>query len=254
MATVDRCLATQQIMAVEKVSRALAHAETIPEIKEIRDKAEAVRKYAQSAALGLQAQNHAAEVKLRAERKAGSLLAKLNLRGGDRKSINQRDCLKLDDLGVSQNQSTRWQLQSRLPEDEFEDYIRTTREAGLEIASAVVLRLARQATLRRQVNGDNAAPAIVKMKQSCAQPDCHQNRRFNTGLDESLNELSHHRELLNQLLEPLYTNQSDADLLPAQRRVLGHILREMETLIHDMRRFSPNDSIDHFRGKQRFAN
>lgn len=37
-------------------------------------KSEAARKYAQSAGMGLDIQNHAAEVKLLAERKAGELL------------------------------------------------------------------------------------------------------------------------------------------------------------------------------------
>ena len=40
--------------------------------------AEAARTYARAAKLGLDAQNHAAEVKIRAERKAGDLLRQLD--------------------------------------------------------------------------------------------------------------------------------------------------------------------------------
>jgi hypothetical protein len=237
MATVTPFAATQQLTIVQNASRELERAQTIGEITEIRDKAEAVRKYAQSAALGLDAQNHAAEVKLRAERKAGRLLASLNLRGGDRKSINQRDGLKLDDLGISQNQSTRWQLQSRLPEDEFEEYLKSTRDAGLEIATAVVLRLARQATFRRKINGGSDAPIPLKneSKHCSASPQPPRNRA-NSSLDDGLSELSHHRNLLKQILEPLYATEEGAELLPAQRRVLGHILREMESILVEMRR------------------
>ena len=60
----------RHVVLLEDAGRALAEAKTIDEIKTIRDKAEAVRQYARSASLGLQIQNYAAEVKLRAERKA----------------------------------------------------------------------------------------------------------------------------------------------------------------------------------------
>jgi hypothetical protein len=40
-------------------------ANTIEEVKTIRDKAEAARKYAQCAMLGLETQNHCAEIKLK---------------------------------------------------------------------------------------------------------------------------------------------------------------------------------------------
>ena len=58
------------MVALDAATQALARAETLAEIKLIRDKAEAVRSYARNAALGLDAQNYGAEVKLRAERKA----------------------------------------------------------------------------------------------------------------------------------------------------------------------------------------
>jgi hypothetical protein len=253
MATLTPFAAAQQLTIVQNASRELERAQTIGEIKEIRDKAEAVRKYAQSAALGLDAQNHAAEVKLRAERKAGRLLASLNLRGGDRKSINQRDCLKLDDLGISQNQSTRWQLQSRLPDDEFEDYLRSTREAGLEIATAVVLRLARQATLRRKTNGGSDPHVVARAEKKQCLPTPPQARsRINSNLDDGLSELSHHRNLLKQILEPLYATEESVELLPAQRRVLGHILREMESILVEMRRVVADRHDCHCQQARRF--
>jgi hypothetical protein len=40
----------------------------------------------------------------------------MGLRRGDRKSIDQSDCLKLVDLGIRYNQSTRWQLEATLAE------------------------------------------------------------------------------------------------------------------------------------------
>ena len=57
-----------ELALLDQAGQALSEARSLDEIKTVRDKAEAVRKYAQSASLGLDVQNRAAEVKLRAER------------------------------------------------------------------------------------------------------------------------------------------------------------------------------------------
>src|SRR4029079_886204 len=105
----------QELTLLDEARQALEDVSSFDQIKDIRSKAEAVRKYAQSASLGLDIQNKAAEVKLRAERRAGKLLAQLLLRGGDRRSKSRHNRLKLDDLGISRNQSTRWQIQAKVP-------------------------------------------------------------------------------------------------------------------------------------------
>lgn len=229
---------SSELVAIENASRALAQAKTIGEIKEIRDKAEAVRKYAQSAALGLKAQNHAAEVKLRAERKAGQLLSRLPLRGGDRKSINHADCMKLEDLGVSQNQSTRWQLQARLPEHEFEEYLRSTRDSEREISTTGIMRLVRQLS----TNGSDKSRTVIDAANGkvVGSSNGHSRNVFDsphTRVLDCLDDLGEHRNLLSQVLEPLYTGKEN-DLVPAQRRVLGHILKEMQILIEDLQQMA----------------
>jgi len=62
---------------LETACRLLAEARTLDEVKAIADLAEAARVYARQARLGLEAQNDAAEIRLRAERRAGELLATL---------------------------------------------------------------------------------------------------------------------------------------------------------------------------------
>ena len=59
--------------------------------------------------MGLEMQNNATEIKLRAERRAGEMLRPKKLHGGDRKSSGRDVSLKLSNLGVSQKQSSRWQ-------------------------------------------------------------------------------------------------------------------------------------------------
>ena len=54
--------ASRQLAALEHAQRVLAEVSTFEDIKGIRDKAEAVRRYAASAELGLALQNKAAEL------------------------------------------------------------------------------------------------------------------------------------------------------------------------------------------------
>lgn len=68
---------TNPLAKLDKATHLLAEAKTLDEIKNIMDVAEAARTYARAAKLGLEAYNHAAEVKVRAERKAGEFLKRL---------------------------------------------------------------------------------------------------------------------------------------------------------------------------------
>ena len=87
-------------------------------------------------------QNQAAEVRLLAERRAGEVLREMSLRGGDRKS-NRRNGTRLEDFGISQQESCRWQREASLPEEDFQEYVRLTKEWGKELTSSELLRLAR---------------------------------------------------------------------------------------------------------------
>ena len=75
----------------------------------------------------LQIQLQAAELKIRAERRAGSLLAGLGLHGGDHKSSRRGKRITLESLGIDSNQSARWQLEAALPDAVFERYVAAAR-------------------------------------------------------------------------------------------------------------------------------
>lgn len=139
-----------EIVLVDGARKALAQAKTIDEIKDVRDKAEAIRKYVKQAGYSLEAQNDAAEIKLRAERKAGETIqqmqenGQLATRGGDQKTKSHDVTLNLSDLGLHKMQSRRWQLAAAIPDERFEQHVAEVRDAGKELTSAGVLRLARQ--------------------------------------------------------------------------------------------------------------
>ena len=77
---------TDHTLLLKKAMTALAKANTLPEILEIRNQSETIRQHIKRIGESLDLQNSAAEIKLRAERKAGETLAKTLKRGGDPKS------------------------------------------------------------------------------------------------------------------------------------------------------------------------
>jgi DNA modification methylase len=121
--------------ALAKLDKAvfmLAEAKTLDEVKSIMDVAEAARVYARAAKLGLEAYNHAAEVKTRAERKAGEMLAQLERgAGGDqiRQPVQFASEYKqvLDDLDIGYKSAERWQQVAQMPDDQFEKHLEDMR-------------------------------------------------------------------------------------------------------------------------------
>ena len=113
-----------------EAKRALSVAVNIDEVKDIRDKAEAMRLYA------LQAKDRvlidqATEIRMRAERRAGELLRDLEKNKGARGSGSNQHELRshdattprLADLGLNKSQSSRWQQLAGIARDDFEDLV-----------------------------------------------------------------------------------------------------------------------------------
>jgi len=141
-------MAAYALAKVEAAYKALAEARTVDELKHIRNQAEAIRYAAKQAQMGIEMINDAAELKLRAERQAGELLAGMEKAkgGGDTSTGNRVQPVQepptLSDLGVEKWQAARWQQISEMPQDNFEQYIAETRSEQAEVTTAGVLRLA----------------------------------------------------------------------------------------------------------------
>jgi ParB family chromosome partitioning protein len=133
------------ISKLSTARKALASARTLDDILQIRDSAEAVRVYAKAAKEGLEAQNFASEIKIRAERKAGELLAGMEMQNGSRgagKKVESQGATPLSDLGVNKSQSSRWQKEATVSDDEFERHVTECNDEQKELTQSSVLKLA----------------------------------------------------------------------------------------------------------------
>jgi len=134
---------SNEIMHLDRAKRELALANSIDEVKEIHDRAEALRNYAKAADLSLEMQNLCAELRLRAERKAGELL-KEEIKPGNPQLSSDSTIGKiknLSDFGLSRYNSSTWQKIASIPEPEFENFLTEQKENKEEITTASALRL-----------------------------------------------------------------------------------------------------------------
>jgi hypothetical protein len=157
----------------------------------------------------------------------------MTLRGGDRRSKNHNERLKLNDLGISRNQSTRWQMQARLPENVFRQHIRETCEAGKELTSARLMRLAKRWDESVEVNGAVNGKSAHGVNKNGGPPAAGRRAgddRLSNPMDEIVSELRNHHQLLDNVLRPIYSGEATT-LAAAERRVLRYLLLETQQLL-----------------------
>lgn len=136
---------------------ALMVAKSIDEVKEVRDKMEALRLYLKQQGESLEMQNACAEIKLRAERRAGEILKEMpkNEGGGNGSNQYERratgnkmlpvadDTPTLSDIGLTKTQSSRFQSIASIPSEIFEARIIETKAKNFELTSAEMLKVAK---------------------------------------------------------------------------------------------------------------
>jgi hypothetical protein len=112
-----------ELIRYDAMCRAIDSAHKVDEVKDIRDKAVALEHYARQAQ-NTDAERRACEIRLRAERKAGQLLAKMPKHNGGRPSKTaapEAAVLEtLKDLGISDKQSSQWQKLGKVPQRQFD--------------------------------------------------------------------------------------------------------------------------------------
>lgn len=137
------------LIRYDTARRALAAAHRVDEVKAIRDKAEAVRVYAKQAG-DFELQNQAAEIRIRAERRAGELLVDMQT-SGERQAKERGRPAKvsspttLPKLGITRDQSSKWQRLARMIDDAtFDKAVAEAKEKDGELTTAGLLRAVRE--------------------------------------------------------------------------------------------------------------
>lgn len=171
----DVIVADGALAKLDNATRALAEAKTVDEIKHVMDLAEAARLYARKAQLGLEAQNHAAEIYLDGSRKAGELLARLERsaisHGGSRRPTLDAEPSEyravLEDTGTTRQDANRWQQIASLPAEVYEGWKDATKSARHELTTAGALKV-----VKEQVRKDAKAQRESEARQALdAWPD-----------------------------------------------------------------------------------
>ena len=119
-----------QMIRYEAARQAIAEYKTVDEVKDFRDKALAIEAYAKQAN-DYELERDAAIARVRAERRCGELLADMEKAKGAAEAGTNRGTTRsydatssqprsLSDLGITKDQSSKWQRLAAVPEAEFE--------------------------------------------------------------------------------------------------------------------------------------
>jgi len=145
---------TDYLVKWDKAKQAIIEAHSVDELRKIRDKAEAYRYALKLAGEAPEVVRKAEEIKVRAERRAGELLRENPPKEGRPKKLSTDAIVSptLLELGVTPDESHRWQRIAEIPEERFEQYI----ASADEITTAGALRVAKdvQRENQRQENAE----------------------------------------------------------------------------------------------------
>jgi len=160
---------SRDLVLLTKAQRALAEASTIDDVRDLRDRAAAVKTYVQKARLGKHLVIDAAALRIRAERRLGQMLQETplaNSASGNQHTGSSDECpadaVLLKDLGITKNESSRSQRIAEVPDVAFEQYLADCVHAEREPTFARLLRLARADAQPAEKGEDDRQTARAK--------------------------------------------------------------------------------------------
>jgi site-specific DNA-methyltransferase (adenine-specific) len=159
----------REILSVEEAVRQLEICRDLNEIRDIRDKAEALRLYLRKSESSLKAQNEAAQIAIEAKCRIGEVSRELDKNTGGRpKNISTKTSISkiqvLADAGISRLEASICETMAALPKEQRRAAIKETKEAGRELTSKAIYQAGRK---HKQ---DEAKKTEAKAKGSRPQP------------------------------------------------------------------------------------
>jgi N6-adenosine-specific RNA methylase IME4 len=142
LATLDP--STGRILApVDVVGRILAESTSVGQVKDLRDRAQALTAYARRRGESLASQNYYAEIKLRLERGIGNMTAEIpRERGFAHSAHDGHNDTPLQEAAIEHHLQRRCEQIAYIPVEKFDQYIEGQRETG-EVTTAGALAIAR---------------------------------------------------------------------------------------------------------------
>src|ERR1700722_17379718 len=136
------------LATLDRARLMLAEARTLPDLKKIRDIAEAAKAYARAEKMGIEAQNYAGEIVVEATRRMGELLLAAEKNPGARRYLKgtakQAPPPTLEELGISKKQSAICQDIARLSQEKFREHINAVRNSGQVITIGALAMAAKE--------------------------------------------------------------------------------------------------------------
>lgn len=182
-----------QLARYESAKQALAEYKTVDEVKDFRDKALAVEAYAKQAN-DFDLEYDAATARVRAERKCGELLSAMDKAKGVRlngksddgsyrwsaTTTPEENPKTLNEMGVTKDQSSKWQKLAAVPEEEFEAAISLP---GAKPSTNHILKKPASEPEPKRMNSD----ALWWWGRLC---EMERNHRFNISVAAALEEMT----------------------------------------------------------------
>lgn len=137
------------LVRYEQARNALAACRSVDEVKDIRDKAEAMAAYARQAK-DTELIQWATEIKVRAERQCGAMLMAIERAPGNRTDRTSYEPVTkyqqaLSDSGLNHMAANRFQQLASMSEDHFEAAVATAKDTAGQVTTAFMLREAAKA-------------------------------------------------------------------------------------------------------------
>ena len=148
---------TTQLVRYEQARTALAAVHSYDEVKDIMDQAERAAVYARQAN-DSDLIKYATEIRVRAQRRAGEMLAQTEKAPAGRPAVNRssdttNSPATLADMGITKDQSSNWQALASMSDEHFEATVEAAKDTAGEVTTAFMLREAKKGNPKGKAKG-----------------------------------------------------------------------------------------------------